>query len=107
MSKAIPYQQKQYLINFGGRVLPQTSLDAMLTPVAPSTYYGMGYGISTATDGRTIYYHSGLIPGYSSIIGHHRESGLTIIVLSNREDISVETNDVLNPVFEGALGLLP
>ncbi len=92
---------------FGGHVLSQASLDAMITPVAPSTFYGMGYGISQTSDGRTIYYHSGLIPGYSSIIGRDQESGLTIVVLTNREDISVETNDVLNPVFEGALSLLP
>jgi D-alanyl-D-alanine carboxypeptidase len=92
---------------FGGRVLSQASLDAMFTPAPPSTAYGMGFEMGEAADGRTLIYHTGLIPGYSSIIARHRESGLTIVVLTNREDISVETNDVITPVFEGALSLLP
>jgi D-alanyl-D-alanine carboxypeptidase len=92
---------------FGGRVLSPASLSAMLTPTPPSTGYGMGFEMGTAADGRALVYHTGLIPGYSSIIARHMATGLTIVVLTNREDISVETNDVVTPVFEGALALLP
>jgi D-alanyl-D-alanine carboxypeptidase len=92
---------------FGGRVLSPASLDAMIIPMAPSTVYGMGLEKGVAADSRTFVYHTGLIPGYSSMIAHHRESGLTILVLTNREDISVETNDVVTPLFEGAAALLP
>ena len=41
------------------------------------------------------------------MIGRYQQSGLTIVVLTNREDISVETNEVMNPVFDGVLSLLP
>jgi D-alanyl-D-alanine carboxypeptidase len=91
---------------FGGRVLSPASLDTILTPTPPSSVYGMGYELGETTDGRTFLYHTGLIPGYSSMIAHHRQSGLTILVLTNREDISVETNDVVTQVFEGAVSLL-
>jgi D-alanyl-D-alanine carboxypeptidase len=92
---------------FGGRVLSPGSLDAMLTPVAPSTTYGFGLGLQKAADGRTFIFHSGLIPGYYAIIAHHRASGLTILVLTNREDISEETNDVAGPILDAAMELLP
>lgn len=93
---------------FGGRVLSLASLEAMLTPPAtPSSSYGMGYETATVSDGRTFVWHTGMIPGYYSMIAHHRASGLTILILTNREDISVETNDVVTPLFEGAVNLLP
>ena len=92
---------------FGGRVLSATSLEAMLTPVAPSTEYGLGLGLNKVADGRTFIYHSGLIPGYSAIIAHQRESNLTIFIVTNREDISHESNDIVTPIFENAVKLLP
>ncbi len=92
---------------FGGRVLSTASLEAMLTPVAPSTTYGFGLGLEQTADGRTFIYHSGLIPGYSAIIAHYRQSDLTIFIVTNREDISLETNDVITPILEEAVKLLP
>jgi D-alanyl-D-alanine carboxypeptidase len=91
---------------FGRRVLSQASLDAMLILTAPSTIYGMGYETGEADDGQVLHYHTGLISGYSSIIVRHVPSGLTIIVLTNREDISTETNDVVTPVLEEVLRLV-
>jgi D-alanyl-D-alanine carboxypeptidase len=91
---------------FNGRVLSASSLNAMLTPTPPSTEYGFGLGMKVVPDGRIFIYHIGLIPGYYAIIGHHRESGLTILVLTNREDISQETNDIAGPIFDEAVQLL-
>lgn len=92
---------------FGGKVLSAASLEAMLTPVAPSTEYGLGLGLKQAADGRTFIYHSGMIPGYSAITARHRESGLSILILTNREDISTESNDIITPIFEEVLKRLP
>lgn len=92
---------------FGGRVLSPSSLQNMLTPVAPSTEYGLGLGLQQVADGRTFIYHSGLIPGYNAVIAHHVPSGLTIFVLTNREDISQETNDIVGPITDAAISLLP
>ena len=92
---------------FGGRVLSTASLEAMLTPVAPSAEYGLGLGLKQVDDGRTFIYHSGLIPGYSAIIAHQRESNLTIFIVTNREDISQESNDIITPILEGSVRLLP
>jgi D-alanyl-D-alanine carboxypeptidase len=91
---------------FGGRVLSASSLNAMLTPMPPSTEYGLGFELTEMSDGRTFVYHSGLIPGYYSLIAHHRESDLTILILTNREDISQETNDIVGPIFDEAVRLL-
>ncbi|HEY3418779.1 MAG TPA: serine hydrolase domain-containing protein [Armatimonadota bacterium] len=92
---------------FGGRVLSSSSLTAMLTPIAPATEYGFGLGFKQAVDGRNFVAHSGQIPGYFSLMAHHRESGLTIVVLTNREDIWQEPNDIVNPVYDAAVLLLP
>lgn len=92
---------------FGDRVLASDSLTTMLTPVAPATEYGLGLGFKQVADGRTFVYHSGQIPGYYSLIAHQRESDLTIVVLTNREDIWQEPNDILTPIFNEAVTLLP
>jgi hypothetical protein len=88
-------------------VLDGISLEAMLTPVASSTQYGYGLGLKQVDDGRTFIYRAGLIPGYNSVIAHYRPSGLTILVLTNREDISQETNDIVAPITDEAIRLLP
>jgi D-alanyl-D-alanine carboxypeptidase len=92
---------------FNGRVISFASLETMLTPVAPSTNYGLGLGLQKAEDGRTFIFHGGSIPGYEAALLHHRPGNLTIIVLTNREDITKQSNDILNPLLQGMLKLLP
>ena len=92
---------------FGGRVLSANSLHLMITPEAPSTNYGFGLGLQPAADGRTFIYHGGEIPGYSAVIARYNPSDLTIVVLTNREDIYQEVNDVASPLVSDAAALLP
>lgn len=92
---------------FSGGVLSANSLQAMITPVPPATNYGLGLGVTTAADGRIFIFHGGEIPGYSALIGHCVASDLTIFVLTNREDIWQSTYDIVTPIFNGSVALLP
>jgi CubicO group peptidase (beta-lactamase class C family) len=75
-----------------GKVLKPESLERMWTPhILPdgtNTHYGFGWGIAEE-EGRTVVSHGGSTSGFSAHIRRERDSGLTVIVLTNSEEMDV------------------
>jgi D-alanyl-D-alanine carboxypeptidase len=74
---------------FNGRILDESTLDAMRTfvdapdeDVTSQVEYGLGLR-HLRIDGEDLYGHTGTIPGYSAIAMHHDDPEYTIAVLSN------------------------
>jgi CubicO group peptidase (beta-lactamase class C family) len=80
------------------RLVPQAALDAVFTEhvtlyEVPGSgtgynYYGYGWAITTV-EGHCVIWHWGNIDGYSSYLGRYVDDGLTVIVLSNQEGLSM------------------
>lgn len=73
----------------GGKLLDPATVTLQqktdVVPTAPGnpTEYGLGIIASPQTDGTTIYWHNGAVPGYSTFAGNDPDTGLTIVVLYN------------------------
>jgi D-alanyl-D-alanine carboxypeptidase len=78
---------------FTGKWLaPETVAQMIDTTEAPEADIPLqvGYGLGVAkmvVDGESVYGHTGIIPGFSSIALHNLEHGFTIVVLSNESTI--------------------
>ncbi len=91
---------------FGGEVLPNASLQEMLTPIAPATDYGFGIAVmETDFLGERSYWHDGGFPGYYSQLLHMPESRITVFTATNRYPDSEEAlSNVSNAVVAELLG---
>lgn len=74
---------------FNGRILDESTLDAMRTfvnapdeDVTTQVEYGLGLR-HLRIDGEDLYGHTGTIPGYSAVAMYHEDPEYTIAVLSN------------------------
>jgi CubicO group peptidase (beta-lactamase class C family) len=70
-----------------GKVVGSNSVELMLTPHASDDEETYGYGMELVLDGETvtIYGHSGLDPGVSSVVSHFTGRGITVTVLCNQD----------------------
>lgn len=68
---------------FGGELLSPASVARMTTPVMSE--YGFGVVMSTDDAGRAFIYHTGGIPGFSSVLLYYPERRITVAALSNIE----------------------
>jgi CubicO group peptidase (beta-lactamase class C family) len=72
----------------GEKLLPQASLRQMWTATklkdGSMSRYGFGWSVATQGD-RTIVFHSGSIPGFSTQISRHLTPKLTVVVLANAQ----------------------
>lgn len=68
---------------YGGRVIGAERLREMTTPVRDA--YALGLGVETDADGRTLYRHSGGIPGFATFLQYEPATRLSIAVLGNVE----------------------
>jgi D-alanyl-D-alanine carboxypeptidase len=73
----------------GGKLLDPATVTLQqktdVVPTAPGnpTKYGLGIIASPNTDGTTIYWHNGAVPGYSTFAGNDPDAGFTVVVLYN------------------------
>ena len=70
---------------FGGRVVSRAALARMTTPFRDD--YALGLSVFPQ-DGQTVIRHGGGIDGFATAMSYYRESGLTVIVLSNVETVN-------------------
>lgn len=71
-----------------GKILEPDTVALMLTPhgIDDDTPEAYGYGMELVVDGSvSIYGHSGLDPGVSSIVSHYVAPGITVVVLCNQD----------------------
>jgi CubicO group peptidase (beta-lactamase class C family) len=71
----------------GGKIVSKESAELMLTPHAADEEETYGYGMELVLDGEnlTIYGHSGLDPGVSSVVSRYVGPGITVTVLCNQD----------------------
>jgi D-alanyl-D-alanine carboxypeptidase len=72
-----------------GKILEPETVAMMLTPhgIEEGSPEAYGYGMELVVDDGsvTIYGHSGLDPGVSSMVSHYVDRGVTVIVLCNQD----------------------
>jgi CubicO group peptidase (beta-lactamase class C family) len=72
-----------------GKILEPETVSMMLTPhgIEEGSPEAYGYGMELVVDDGsvTIYGHSGLDPGVSSMVSHYVDRGVTVIVLCNQD----------------------
>lgn len=75
-----------------GTLLNRSALERMwaphILPDGTNTHYGLGWGIPEAEGGRVVS-HGGSTSGFSAHIRRDLENGLTVIVLTNSEEMDV------------------
>ena len=77
-------------ILYSPQILSQVAWDEIFTAHKLSTFGGLGYGwFLSQFQGRPVYYHAGTADGYTAEIALYPEDSVTIIVLSNRQDLEV------------------
>jgi CubicO group peptidase (beta-lactamase class C family) len=71
----------------GGKIVSKESVELMLTPHAADDEETYGYGMELVVDEETvtIYGHSGLDPGVSSVVSRYVDPGITVTVLCNQD----------------------
>jgi CubicO group peptidase (beta-lactamase class C family) len=73
----------------GGKILDAETISLMVTPhgVEEGTPEAYGYGMELVVDDGSvsIYGHSGLDPGVSSMVSHYVDPGVTVTVLCNQD----------------------
>jgi CubicO group peptidase (beta-lactamase class C family) len=76
---------------FSERLLPRAIMDQMFTPHAVTGDGGEGYAaygyawFLLEHKGHAVVWHSGSIDGFTSILAHHPDEQVTIILLSNTD----------------------
>jgi carboxyl-terminal processing protease len=97
---------------FSGKVVNKTTLDQMLTPVAPATNYGSGLMISPSSPqffGEKTISHSGANPGVQTMWLHFPDSDRTLFVALNRFDegmAKVDSNAVMTSIINSVRDIL-
>ena len=84
-----------------GKLLDRDTLEQMWTPYAelgPDFGYGYLWGIGSLNDRRWVG-HNGGSPGVSADYRYYPESGYTVIVLANRDQIAAPVSDWLNELI--------
>jgi CubicO group peptidase (beta-lactamase class C family) len=75
------------------RLVPKAYLDEMFAPqvAIPNSGYSYGYGWVTGKDpsDRSVIWHQGGIEGFATLITRYTDDQVTIIILSNQQDINV------------------
>jgi CubicO group peptidase (beta-lactamase class C family) len=95
-----------FLLDGDERVLPETTLAEMRRPASPSEEPGSGYGLGLQLmehDGRSLFGHSGSMPGFLAMLLASKEDGLAAAVLSNATAgprIGTVTMDLIKIVAE-------
>lgn len=76
-----------------GAIVPPDALRVAFTPALlnDGTPYPYGFGWDVSGDSPTTYYgHAGAWQGFVSYLGHYTDADLTIVILSNRDDVDTE-----------------
>jgi D-alanyl-D-alanine carboxypeptidase len=100
---------------FGGRLISQASLDAMLTWQVPKTqdkeFYPIAYGLGIFrldTPYGTAYYHSGDAIGYFTQMMYFESSGITLVWSTNgnygKIDNLISSRDAMENIFNCIFG---
>lgn len=79
---------------YGGQILEASSLDEMLdfTPINNVVWTGYGLGaMRMILRGEELWGHTGLIPGYRSMMVYWPRTGVSISVLGNQDGFSIYT----------------
>lgn len=75
---------------FGGDVLSQASMTQMLTPVELPDDMDYAHGVFVEDDGtQAIYGHTGGIGGFLTYMYHYRNTGVTVVVVSNQLEVNL------------------
>jgi CubicO group peptidase (beta-lactamase class C family) len=77
-----------------GKLLGHALTDAMYS--TPEGSMGLGWFVRSSKSGVRFYEHTGTNPGFASILRHHPESRLLVVILSNDED--TDTTGLANSV---------
>jgi D-alanyl-D-alanine carboxypeptidase len=70
---------------FGGELISDRALDEMI--MTEPVGYGLGLGSLDLPSGQRVYGHDGGIPGYVSFMAIEPNSGDTLIILTNNDDL--------------------
>lgn len=85
---------------FSEKVITKESLNQMFTPYLNN--YGYGWFIYENADGDTVAYHSGTLPGYTSLVEKNLDKNYLMIILCNEnideavDNISTELSGLLD-----------
>lgn len=75
------------------KILTEASRRQMWAPVqltGGATHpYGFGWHTLTQSDGRRVVWHGGGLPGFASYFGRHLDDRITVIVLTNGNDVDI------------------
>jgi CubicO group peptidase (beta-lactamase class C family) len=84
-----------------GRILAASSLAAMFTPhtTAEAAFlsYGYAWRIQTTSDGKRLFWHSGLDEAYSSMCRYYEDDDVLVVFLSNLSIGGVPMREILVP----------
>lgn len=85
---------------FSEKIITKESLNQMFTPYLNN--YGYGWFIYENADGDTVAYHSGTLPGYTSLVEKNLDKNYLMIILCNEnideavDNISTELSELLD-----------
>ncbi|EIW83776.1 beta-lactamase transpeptidase-like protein [Coniophora puteana RWD-64-598 SS2] len=82
------------------------SVGAPAAPPYSISGYGMGWWRHSYR-GHDVVYHSGSIPGFSTLVSWLPSDGLGVVVFANTADVAGPVLAISNRLVEGALGLQP
>jgi D-alanyl-D-alanine carboxypeptidase len=74
---------------FDGRLLAVAELEEVITPTEVSPAYGLGLSLFRR-EGRLFIGHAGALPGYSALLAHQPDEGVTVVALANQTGVDVQ-----------------
>jgi D-alanyl-D-alanine carboxypeptidase len=74
---------------FDGRLLAGEGLEEMIAPADVSPAYGLGLSLFRR-EGRLFIGHAGALPGYSALLAHQPDEGVTVVALANQTGVDVQ-----------------